>query len=182
VIDSAFAEIAGEGVVLRRFRAADAPALAAYRSDPEVARYQAYEGCTLEQAEQLVAGWRAGAPGTPGAWFQFAVSLDARGGLLGDCALHCHSEDPHVAELGFSFARSNQGKGLATAAVRALLGYGFTTLALRRVIAVVDERNARARRLLLRTGFRLEGPFAEQDALAGGTSRELLYVLERERP
>ena len=40
--DKEFTELAGPRLTLRRFRAADAPVFAAYRSVPEVARYQSW--------------------------------------------------------------------------------------------------------------------------------------------
>jgi RimJ/RimL family protein N-acetyltransferase len=43
--------ITTERLALRRFRAADAEALAAYRSDPDVARYQSWTPpVTIERA------------------------------------------------------------------------------------------------------------------------------------
>jgi aminoglycoside 6'-N-acetyltransferase len=176
VIDASFQEIAGDVVTLRRFRAADAPALSAYRSDPEVARYQGFEPCSLEEAERLIEGWKAVSPGTPGEWFQFAVSASGSDALIGDCALRCRREDPRLAEMGFSFARAGQGKGLASAAVRALLEYAFGTLGLHRIHAITDERNRAAQRLLERVGFREEGRFVKHVWFKGEWSSERLYA------
>ena len=48
--------IATERLVLRRFRSSDAETLAAYRSDPDVARYQSWTPpVTLDQARAIVA-------------------------------------------------------------------------------------------------------------------------------
>ena len=53
-------------LVLRRFRAADQPTLAAYRGDPDVARYQSWSlPVPADQALRLAAG----SPDEPG-WFQ----------------------------------------------------------------------------------------------------------------
>jgi RimJ/RimL family protein N-acetyltransferase len=41
--DDAFDEHTTERLVIRRFRAEDAATLAAYRSDPAVARYQSWD-------------------------------------------------------------------------------------------------------------------------------------------
>ena len=65
--------IGTERLVLRRFRVSDAETLAAYRSDPDVARYQSWTApVSLEQARALVATLAAGDPDQPG-WFQYAV-------------------------------------------------------------------------------------------------------------
>ena len=41
--DPSFTHLESERLVVRRFRAGDADLLAAYRSDPDVARYQGWE-------------------------------------------------------------------------------------------------------------------------------------------
>jgi RimJ/RimL family protein N-acetyltransferase len=43
MVDAAFAVLTSERLVLRRFRPEDLDAFVAYRSDPEVARYQRWE-------------------------------------------------------------------------------------------------------------------------------------------
>src|ERR1044071_5799159 len=65
--------IATERLILRRFRAPDAPVLAEYRSDPEVARYQSWDApFPLLRAETAVANFMASDPDKAG-WFQYAV-------------------------------------------------------------------------------------------------------------
>lgn len=179
MIDASFETLDGDVVTLRRFRSTDAPALAAYRSDPEVARYQGYDGCSLGEAERLIATWHGVSPGTPGEWFQFAVSLPGASELVGDCALRCDPDDPRLGELGFSFSRAAQGRGLASAAVRAVLGYAFTHLELHRVQAVTDERNVPAHRMLEAVGFRLEARHVENVWFKGGWSSERVYAYLR---
>lgn len=175
--DDAFDSLRASRLVLRRFAPRDAEALAAYRSDPAVARYQGWDSCTLEEARRFVASLVGHAPGTPGAWFQFAVSRTPEGPLVGDCALRCTARDPRQAELGFTFAREHQGQGLAGEAVRRLLDYAFGPLALHRVFALVDERNGPAQRLLGRVGFREEGRFRENAWFKGAWSSERLYAI-----
>jgi len=175
--DPAFEVVTAERLVLRRFQPRDAEALAAYRSDPEVARYQAWDTCSLDEAARFIESLAHLAPGTPGTWFQFAVSHTASGALLGDCALRCTRADPRQAELGFTFAREHQGKELASEAVQRVLAYAFSTLGLHRVFAIVDERNARAKHLLERGRFRREGHFRKNAWFKGEWSSEILYAV-----
>jgi len=171
--------IRSEKLVLRRFEASDAQALASYRSDPDVARYQAWESCSLEEAKRFVESLEELAPGIPGKWFQFAVSLTPSGLLIGDCALRCTRSDPRQAELGFTFAKTHQGKGCASEAVRSLLAYAFSTLDLHRVFSIVDDRNAPAQRLLERLQFRREGHFLQNAWFKSSWSSEFLYAVLR---
>jgi RimJ/RimL family protein N-acetyltransferase len=178
VEDSAFDRIVCERIVMRRFAPSDAKALAAYRSDPAVARYQAWEVPYAERdAAEFIASLAGAAPGAAGAWFQFAASLAGSDVLIGDCGLRTTRSDPRQAELGFTFASPHQRRGYATEAVRAVLGYAFGRLAMHRVFALTDARNAPAQRLLERVGFRLEGELRESVWLEGEWAAERLYAL-----
>ena len=62
-----------------------------------------------------------------------------------------------VAEIGYEIAGGRQGRGYATAAVRAMVAEAFADESVRSVIAhTLPERNA-SNRVLERAGFRFEG-------------------------
>jgi RimJ/RimL family protein N-acetyltransferase len=143
-----------ERLTLRRFTPADAVAFAAYRSDPEVARYQSWDPpLPLAEAQQKVEQFAQDDPAAPG-WFQYAVDLD--GVLIGDVGLNL-DENLMQAELGFTLAPAYQGQGYATEAVRGLLDDVFIVRKLHRVSAECDARNTASARLLERVGFKPEG-------------------------
>jgi aminoglycoside 6'-N-acetyltransferase len=177
VQDPSFEELGCERLVIRRFRPSDAEALAAYRNEEDVARYQGWD-CpySLEEAEKFIGSLRGRAPGTPGAWFQFALALAPGDTLIGDVGLRIPRNDPRQAELGFSFAPAHQGRGLATEGVARVLGYAFDRLALHRVFSLTDVRNLRAQRLLERLGFRQEGELRESSWFKGAWISEFLYA------
>ncbi|WP_329571514.1 GNAT family N-acetyltransferase [Kitasatospora sp. NBC_01266] len=165
---------------LRRFRPEDAPALAAYRSDPTVARYQGWTApVTPAQATELVRGFAAGDPGQPG-WFQYAIELRADGRLIGDLGV-CLHENLLQAELGFSLAPEHQGHGYAAEAVRAVLRELFEQRGLHRVSAECDTRNRSSARLLERVGFLVEGRRPEYTWLKGEWTDDLLFGLLADR-
>jgi aminoglycoside 6'-N-acetyltransferase len=177
VQDPSFARLATPRLVVRRFAAADAGALAAYRSEPEVARYQAWE-CpySVQEAEAFVSSLAGLAPGTSGTWFQFAVALAATGNLVGDVALRTSRSDPRQAELGFTFASAHQRRGYASEAVAAVVDYAFGRLDMLRVFSITDTRNLPAQRLLERLGLRREIEFPEPTWLKGAWASEVLYA------
>lgn len=169
-----------ERLILRPFQDADIEPFAAYRSDPEVARYQSWEPpVTIEQAARFVNDLKNVRPGAQGEWYQWAVERQAVAGLIGDCAFQILPDDPRQAEIGFSFARANQGQGFATEAVGRLLDYLFDDLALHRVIAITDAENRGAARLLERLGLRREGAFVENVWFKGAWGSEFSYALLR---
>ncbi|MEU1622415.1 GNAT family protein [Streptomyces sp. NPDC005722] len=171
---------------LRRFRPEDAPALAAYRSDPAVARYQGWSApVSPEEAADLVAAFAAGDPAEPG-WFQYAVELVVGGELIGDIGV-CLHDNRMQAELGFTLARAHQGHGYAAEAVTALLDRLFAECGLHRVSAECDARNSASARLLERVGFRLEGRRPAHSWIKGEWTDDLLFGLladdwERRKP
>lgn len=105
---------------LRRFTPGDAKDFVAYRSDPEVARFQDWEfPLSLESAQRLLRSYSRSDPGAPG-WFPYAIEVKADGRVAGDVAVH-RQRSGQEAELGFSLARDRQGQGYATEAVAAVL-------------------------------------------------------------
>ena len=175
--DPSFDHLTSRRLVIRRFAPGDAEALASYRSDAEVARYQDWE-CPypIGEARNFIAGLDRLAPGTPGTWFQFAVGLASMGTLIGDAALRTSQADACQAELGFTFAVAYQGQGYATEAVREVMRYAFVELKMHRVFARTDARNLRAQRLLERVGFRREGELRENSWFKGAWATDLLYA------
>jgi aminoglycoside 6'-N-acetyltransferase len=179
--DQSFSVLLSQRLSIRCFQAADASAFAAYRSDPEVARYQGWEApYSLERAIRFIESLEGASPGVPGSWFQFAVALNPTDLLIGDCGLCPTRRDPSQAELDFTFAKAYQGKGYASEAVRRLLEYLFTSLALRRVYAITQIQNSASNRLLKRTGFDWKGHFIEESSDEGDTADEYKYELLRE--
>lgn len=161
-------------LVLRPFTVADAPVFAAYRSDPEVARYQGWEApFTAEQAEQFVRDVRVVDPTAPG-WFQLAVEAD--GVLVGDVGVGLH-ENLMQAEIGYSLATAHQGRGYAVEAVRRVLAYLFDERGLHRVSAECDARNERSARLLDRLGFRQEGHRVQSTWIKREWTDDLIFGL-----
>jgi aminoglycoside 6'-N-acetyltransferase len=171
--------IVTERLVVRRFVTGDAPAFAAYRSDPDVARYQSWDApMSTMDAERQVALFSAADENAPG-WFQYAVELRTGGVLIGDVGVGRH-ENGLQADLGFTIARPYQGRGYATEAVRCILNRLFSN-GIRRVSAECDARNTASARLLERLGFRREGLRIEHTWIKGEWTDDLLFgLLSRE--
>jgi RimJ/RimL family protein N-acetyltransferase len=117
----------------------------------------------------------------PGQWFTFAAELKETRALAGHVALSIKESDPRQAEIGFTFAREYQGRGLAWEAAERVLDYAFNVLEMHRVVAVADCENERSAALLERLGMRREGHFIENIWFKGAWGSEYLYaVLRRE--
>jgi RimJ/RimL family protein N-acetyltransferase len=175
--DPSFSELITKRLVVRRFDSEDAEALAVYRSDENVSRYQDWEApYPLSEARKFIASLRGLAPGTAETWFQFAIGLLPSRHLIGDVALRTTERDPRQAELGFTLAQGHQGCGYASEAVGAAVSYAFGQLAMHRVFSITDSRNLAAQRLLVRLGFRREGEFIQNSWFKGEWTSEILYA------
>ena len=168
--------IATERLALRRFRDSDAGTLAAYRSDPSVARYQSWSApYPLPRARAAVAALAAGDPDSPG-WFQYAIERRADGRHIGDVGVHLH-ENRRQAEIGFTLARAFHGHGYATEAVRAVVDDLLRVRGLHKVAVECDARNTASARLLERVGFRREGYRRSHTWFKNEWTDDLLYGL-----
>ncbi|GAA0520370.1 N-acetyltransferase [Paractinoplanes deccanensis] len=168
--------IATERLILRRFRPSDAPVLAAYRSDPAVARYQSWDApFPLPRAETAVANFMASDPDKPG-WFQYAIERIRDRDLIGDVAVHLH-DNLKQAEVGFTLATEHQKKGYATEAVRAVLDRLFRVQGLHKVAGECDARNVASAALMERLGFTREGLLRQQTFIKGEWTDDLIFGL-----
>jgi RimJ/RimL family protein N-acetyltransferase len=163
---------------LRALVPADAPALFAVFSDPEVVRYWSSTPWTeLGKAQQYVAS--AEQDWLSGAGLRFGIEVAATGQLAGQIALHHFDRDNRRCEVGYALARQHWGQGYLTEALRAVLEHGFTALALNRVEADIDPRNAASARPLERLGFRQEGLLRERWIVGGEICDTAFYGLLR---
>jgi RimJ/RimL family protein N-acetyltransferase len=175
-------DILTERLVLRLLQPEDVAAFAAYRSHPDVARYQSWDtSYTAADGERLVAAQQGVDLGDPGPWVQVAAVERATGALCGDCAVRVDADQPRTAEVGVTFAPASQGSGLATEALGAVVTRLFEHHDIHRVHAETDDRNVAVHRLLERLGFRCEGRLVEADWFKGEwTTLRTYATLRRE--
>jgi RimJ/RimL family protein N-acetyltransferase len=175
-------EIVTERLSLRPFQVDDLEAFVAYRSDPEVARYQSWDRTySMADARSFLSSQGELAFGQPGEWMQLAIVDRETGTLYGDCAVRVATDQPATAEIGVTLAQASQGKGVATEALTAVLTELFEQRGMHRVFAEADDLNVSVQSLLERLGFRCEARLVEADWFKGEWSTLRLYaMLDRE--
>jgi RimJ/RimL family protein N-acetyltransferase len=148
--------LAGRGLRLRQLVPADATALFAVFSDPQVMRFwsrapmrEAAEAETL--LRHIEAGWRADT------LYEWGIVPDGTDTVIGTATLFAIERAHRRAEIGFALGSRWWRRGLGLAAVGCLLRHAFGDLGLERLEADVDPRNAGSLALLGRLGFRREG-------------------------
>lgn len=165
-------------LLLRALVPADAAAMFAVFSDPEVVRYWSSTPWTgMEKAHQFVAN--AEEDWLSGAGLRFGIEVAATGELAGQVALHHFDQDNRRCEVGYALARQHWRQGYLTEALGAVLEHGFTALDLNRVEADIDPRNAASAKPLERLGFRQEGLLRERWIVGGEICDTAFYGLLR---
>jgi RimJ/RimL family protein N-acetyltransferase len=163
-------------LLLRPFRASDLDALLAYRNDPDVARFQYWEGMSPDEAVAFLRKNADSSLGRPGQWRQIAIALGSDDSLIGDIGLFLR-DDGRSAELGFTLAGRYQGRGLAREALAGMIDALFDRPGLERLEAVTDTRNVSAMGLLARLGFRIHA--TAETVFKGIGCHEHTYSLPR---
>jgi RimJ/RimL family protein N-acetyltransferase len=145
------------GIRLRALRDDDLAAFLAYRSDPQVARYQGWRPMDEANAQAFLRehGVRDADLDTR-RWRQFAIADATSDALLGDLGVWMLC-DGSEAEIGITVAPAAQGRAIGRSAMRAALAMLFADPAVIRVRADADARNTACRRMLVAAGFREAG-------------------------
>ena len=156
----------------------DVPALFAVFGDPVVCRYWSRPAlpdlaAAAALREEIVECFAARS------LFQWGIAERATDRVVGTCTLASLSAEHRRAEVGFALARAAWGRGYLAEALPALLAFAFDALALHRVEADVDPRNAPSIRALEREGFRREGLQRERYHIGGEVQDAMLFGLLR---
>ncbi|GII82030.1 hypothetical protein Ssi03_00200 [Sphaerisporangium siamense] len=111
----------------------------------------------------------------PGFWSgggaSFAIADAASGAWLGDCSLK--PPDSRGAEIGYLVAPWARGRGVASAAVRALAEWAFAQ-GLHRVSIFAEVENPASQRVAMAAGFRHEGLLKDASPLRDGRYADLV--------
>lgn len=163
-------------LIARRFVMSDLEAILAWKSDPEVARYEYWQPYTAAAVHAELLKLVNRPPGAIGVWNEYGLELKAEGRLVGSVSLRLSDPVHRQAEIGFKLLPSEQGKGYATEGGRGLLA-NAVSLGAHRIFSVVDARNASSIALLERLGLRLEAHFRENCFVKGEWCDELVYAV-----
>lgn len=149
------AQMETERLVLRRWRADDAEALAAVFAEPAVWRYPVGRGLSRQETDNFLD--RQHSHWTRYGFGLWAAEGKADGRLIGFIGLAVPEWLPEVlpaVEVGYRLHPEYWGKGLATEGGRASLEHGFETLGLDRIIGIFMPENVASGRVMDKLGLR----------------------------
>jgi ribosomal-protein-alanine N-acetyltransferase len=108
---------------------------------------------------------------------RWAIVPDELGVSVGSIGFVTFDEANRTAEIGYAIARAHWNRGFATRATRLAVDYGFHTLGLQRIEALVFPFNTASIRVLEKLGFQREGPLRSY-RIVNNTRRDfVLYSL-----
>jgi RimJ/RimL family protein N-acetyltransferase len=177
-VDTDFHPIATERLLLRRSEPRDAETISAYRSDPEVHRYQGWDRTDPAGIREEIEQMAARSPGEIGGWVQLSVEDASTHELVGDVGCSPAEDEPGVMKIGYTMAPAFQGRGYATEAMRALVAYAFDTLEADVVRAYASAENTPSIRVAEKIGMQLVEAFTRR--YEGETWHGVRYELRRQ--
>jgi [ribosomal protein S5]-alanine N-acetyltransferase len=134
----------------------DAPAIYAFWSDAKFHQYVSTEPpASPDVMTEMVKDWIALASEKRRPFWVMVAKEGNR--VVGTISINALDLVNHCGQLGYEVAREQWGKGIATEAVRAVLGYGFGTMGLNRIAAYCWDGNVASQRVMEKAGMRYEG-------------------------
>ncbi|MFP3942959.1 MAG: GNAT family N-acetyltransferase [Alphaproteobacteria bacterium] len=163
-------------LTLRRFGNHDAEAMMDVLGDPDVMRFSDLGVLSRREIMEWTRCHAAGSRNQAklGRWAVVETDSAAVTGYIG-LTREPGRSGPDEAELGFRLARRYWGQGYASEAAGAALSYGFDSVRLQCIFAVVDPANAASVRVLEKLGMR----FDSLVSFPGYTHPDRKYVLSR---
>jgi RimJ/RimL family protein N-acetyltransferase len=144
-------------------------------------RYYEWSSRAEEEVRQFVQAFIDQQNERPRTMFQFAVTLEPEGRLIGNCGIRKRTSEAFEADMGYEIDPDFWGNGYATEAARAVLAFGFEQLALHRVWANCIAENRASAHVLEKIGMQLEGRLRENVRMKGRWWDTLIYaILDRE--
>ncbi len=166
-----------ERLCIRNLKISDLADFHAYRSNPEVTKYQSFDVFTMEESQQFIQRNQSKKFGKPGEWIQYGIEDVKTRKLIGDCAIKLDQQDQRLAEIGITVSHQEQRKGYAKETMIALLDFLFSRDGFHRITEIVDAENTAAICLLECLGFKQEGHFIENIFFKGKWGSEFQYAL-----
>jgi RimJ/RimL family protein N-acetyltransferase len=154
-VDTSFEPLVTPRLTLRRSEAEDAEIISAYRSNPDVRRWQGWNRTDPEGVRLVIEEMAGRAPGEPDGWVQLSVIDRETGELVGDVGMSPAEGEPGVMKVGYTTAPEQQGRGYASEAVGALVDYILGTLRADVVRAYASADNVPSIRVAEKVGMRL---------------------------
>ena len=167
----------GPRVRVRPLCAVDVPALFGVYSDARVMRYWSHEPFrTADDAAWYLRDIDAGR--VNGTHYQWGIALRAEDRVIGTTTLFAFDRARERAAIAYILAFEHWGNGYVPEALRLVIAFARTRLALQELHADIDPLNTVSQRLVGKLGFREPIEHDEARAAAGEARPMRRYILD----
>jgi RimJ/RimL family protein N-acetyltransferase len=168
--------LAAGDFLLRPPRVAEAPEVLELALDPDVRTWN--PRCRITDLEGAVEDCVSGADWSSGTHATFSVIHGETGRYAGNIALHGIDTVRRQASVGYRIAPWTRGRGVATAAVNALVAWAFPRYGLGRISLTHAVENTASCRVAEKCGFTLRAVLPENKRFGDGELHdEHLHVI-----
>ncbi|PEU46943.1 GNAT family N-acetyltransferase [Bacillus cereus] len=143
-------------LILRELTEEDASRILQCFSNTNVLRYYGQKPLQdIDQVKQIIHNFKLSYNARSG--IKWGIELKDTKELIGTIGFHDWSSEHKRANISYAFLPEHWGKGYATEAVSEVISYGFHTIHLKRIGAIVFLENEASNKVLLKLGFGKEG-------------------------
>jgi RimJ/RimL family protein N-acetyltransferase len=168
-------------LALRELRETDEPDLHACWADPRYQRFYPEIEDVAQAVRALLGRLIAARSEQPRRTWQLAITLRGHDRLIGNCGIRVNDPARREANIGYELHPDHWGRGYATEAARAILGFGFSSLEMHRVWAECVADNTASAHVLEKLGMRREAHLREHQWYRTRWWDTLIYaILDRE--
>lgn len=162
---------------LRKLNNSDAQTMFNYWTDPQVIQYMNMPSFTFEEDVcKLINLLNVLSESEEN--LRWGIELKETKQLIGSCGFNeWELAGAYRGEIGYDLGRAYWGNGYMTEALRLILSYGFGTMGLNRVEALVHPHNKSSQKLLHGVGLTQEGLLREYQKTERGYVDLLMYSL-----
>ncbi len=151
-----FPTLETERLRLRQIEESDASSLMNYLTDPEVMEYYGLAPFqSIKDALNEISWYQSIFKENTG--IRWGITLKGEDEIIGSCGFLNMSPQNYRTEVGYELSKQYWGKGIAGEALDAVLSYGFESMNLQRIQALIEPPNVASIRLVEKHGFVREG-------------------------
>jgi ribosomal-protein-alanine N-acetyltransferase len=111
---------------------------------------------------------------------RWGIVMKGNNELIGTCGFTHWWKNEHRGEIGYDLNPAYWRQGIMTEALNAILKYGFESMDLNKIQALIDSENVRSQKLILRLGFKKQSVLPQNSVFEGQPRDEVCFSLMRE--
>ncbi|MGE7603403.1 GNAT family N-acetyltransferase [Peribacillus sp. NPDC097675] len=174
--DGTFPTLETDRLLLRKVTEEDASSVLKYLSDSEVMKHIGLAPfATIEEALDEISWYQS--IFEKGTGIRWGITLKEQGEVIGSCGFLNRAPQHYRAEIGTELRKDHWGQGIACEAFEAVIRYGFETLQIQRIEALIEPPNVSSQRLAEKHGFLREGLLRQYEFTCGKFDDLYMYSL-----